>query len=122
MFVDVGGRCVLAQLSWPILSRIPLWGDLALLPHGIAVGVGVLVGAGMFLRGVHARRVTAAGRLSPDDRVVLARTLLGWSLLGGIAGARVFHVLFNLGAHRGDWWRVVAVAAWWARRRTWSGG
>lgn len=35
-----------AALSWPILERIPLFGDAAISPHGIGVAAGFLLGAG----------------------------------------------------------------------------
>ena len=35
----------LAALSWPIISRIPLGGDLAVSPHGLGIALGFLLGA-----------------------------------------------------------------------------
>lgn len=136
----VVGLGVLAQVSWPIVSRLPLVGDLAVSPHGLLVAVGVVVGAAMLVRRA-TREVAAGGNLlgatDVPDVGDAVRGLLGAVLVGAIVGARAFHVLAHLDVYAADPARVLAVqeggltflggvaggvaAGWWvARRRGWD--
>lgn len=107
-----GPVVVLADLSWPIVSRIPLIGDLAVSPHGIAIGIGFAVGSGMLLRRARLRGITPLGidvDLDEDevDQEVLA--VLGWVLVGAIVAARLFFVLTHLDVYADDPVRVLAI-------------
>lgn len=112
------GTPILGDLAWPIVSRLPLGGDLAVSPHGIMVAVGVLVGAAMMVRRVRRTGlVPAAGGgpaaagppIADDDPADAVRTLLGWALLGAMVGARGFFVLTHLDVYAPDPVRVLAV-------------
>ncbi len=101
-------------LSWPIVFRIPLVGDLAVSPHGLAMGVGFVVGALMMIRRARRHGVEAGDgdgvHLLDDQQVAeTVQSLLGWSLLGAIVGARGFHVLAHLEVYADDPVRVLAI-------------
>lgn len=86
---------LLAELSWPILERIPLGGDFAISPHGISIAVGFLVGAQMMLRRAQ-RRGIARHRVAQIPDVV--QTLLMLTAVGTIVGARFFYILTHADA------------------------
>ena len=84
---------VLAELSWPILERIPLAGHLAVSPHGISIALGFLAGARLMLRRARLRGV-ARRPIGDIHRVVEA--LLTRAAIGAIVGARFFYVVTRL--------------------------
>jgi phosphatidylglycerol:prolipoprotein diacylglycerol transferase len=124
---------VLAVLSWPILERIPLAGDVAVSPHGIGIALGFLFGAW-----VMRRRVQGYGVGKPvDDLDAEVQSLLAWVLLAAIVGARGFYVLNHLDVYLrhpasilaiwhggltllGGIAAAVAVGVWYVRRRGWD--
>ena len=79
-------------LSWPILERIPLFGDVAISPHGIGIAAGFLLGGWMMVR--RARR-TGLGAEVEDVADAISR-LLTWVGVGAVVGARGFYVLNHL--------------------------
>lgn len=132
------GADLVAVLSWPIVSRIPLVGDLAVSPHGLAIGVGVVVGAAMMVRRARRRGVTTRGpdglrRLDDGEVADAVQSLLGWVLLGAVVGARGFYVLTHLDVYAVDPARIPAIqeggltfiggvaggvaVGWWVARR-----
>ncbi len=82
-----------AVLSWPIISRIPLGGDLAVSPHGIGVALGFLVGAWMLIRRSEKRGL---GHTYVADISEAVQQLLGRIAIGAVLGARLFYVLTHL--------------------------
>ena len=84
---------VLAALQWPILERIPVFGDFQISPHGITIAVGFLAGAQLLLkrsqqRGVARRRV--------EDVDLIVQSVLTRVAIGAIIGARFFYVITRL--------------------------
>jgi phosphatidylglycerol:prolipoprotein diacylglycerol transferase len=73
---------LLAVIGWPILDRIRL-GPLAVSPHGIGIAVGYLAGSWWMLREGRKRGLA-------EEHV---GTILLWSLVGAIVGARLFYVI-----------------------------
>ena len=123
---------MLAVLSWPILERIPLVGDVAVSPHGIGIALGLLLGAWLMRRGVQRYGV---GR--PVDDLDVQVDLLGWVLLAAILGARGFYVLNHLDTYLrhpasilaiwhggltllGGIAAAVAMGVWQVRKRGWD--
>lgn len=124
---------MLAVLSWPILERIPLVGDVAVSPHGIGIVLGFILGAWLMRR-----RVQRSGVGRPvDDLDVHVQNLLGWVLFATILGARGFYVLNHLDMYLrhpasilaiwqggltllGGIAAAVAVGVWQVRRRGWD--
>lgn len=100
---------MLAALSWPILERIPLFGDAAISPHGLGVAVGFVLGGWIMTR--RARR-SGIGVEVDDVADAIAR-LLTWVGIGAIIGARGFYVLNHLDAYAEDPLSVLMV---------WQGG
>ncbi len=95
----------LAAVQWPILERIPLGGDLAVSPHGIAIAVGFLAGAQLMLHKAQLRGV-ARRRVRGIDVVV--QSLMTRAAFGAIVGARFFYVVTHLDRFSGplDWLQV----------------
>ena len=84
---------VLAELRWPILERIPVFGDFQLSPHGITIAIGFLLGAQVLL-GRAQRRGVARRHVKDIDLHVQA--ILTRVALGAIVGARLFYVVTRL--------------------------
>jgi phosphatidylglycerol:prolipoprotein diacylglycerol transferase len=76
---------LLASVGWPVLDRIRI-GPLAVSPHGLFIAIGFLTGAWLFTR-IGGRRGIA---LEAINSVVF------WSLLGAIVGARVGYVIAHV--------------------------
>jgi len=77
----------LASVGWPVVDRFR-FGDLAISPHGIGIAVGFMVGAWLFTK-LAVRR---------DVPVEAANSVVFWSLIGAVVGARVAYVI----AHASD--------------------
>ena len=107
---------VLGTLSWPIISRIPLGGDLAISPHGIGIALGFLLGAWMFIRRAEKRGV---GHTYVPDISESIQQLLGRIAIGAILGARLFYVLTHLDQFARAPLEVVAI---WQGGLTFLGG
>jgi len=73
----------LAQIGWPVLDRFRLGDSFAISPHGLFIAIGFLTGA--WLMG----RIAARWGVAHDD----AQGVVFWSLIGSIAGARIFYVI-----------------------------
>ncbi len=106
----------LAALSWPIISRIPLGGDLAVSPHGIGVALGFVLGAWMLIRRSQKRGL---GHHHVPDISDAVQQLLGRVALGAIVGARLFYVLTHLDQFASDPLQALAI---WEGGLTFLGG
>lgn len=107
---------MLAALSWPIVSRIPLGGDLAVSPHGLGIAIGFLVGAWMLTRRAEKRGL---GHTYVPDVPEAIQRLLGRIAIGAILGARLFYVLTHLDQYGRDPLSVLAI---WEGGLTFLGG
>lgn len=81
---------MLAELRWPIIERIPVFGDFTVSPHGIMIAIGFLVGAQVMLnrankRGIARRKVTG---IDLHIQAILTR-----AAIGAIVGARFFYIV-----------------------------
>lgn len=94
-------------LSWPIIERFPLLGDLAVSPHGIMTAIGFVVGAGLMIR--RARRRGLGPHHVPDVSEAVQELLVRLAI-GAIIGARLFYVLNNLDVYVDD--PLSALAIW----------
>jgi phosphatidylglycerol:prolipoprotein diacylglycerol transferase len=74
---------LLGAIGWPVLDRFDLFGDLAISPHGIGIAVGYLFGAWILTHEGPKRGVT----------VEHINSMVFWSLIGTIIGARLFYVI-----------------------------
>jgi len=81
---------VFAALAWPILERIPIYGDFKISPHGISIAVGFLLGAQLMQH--RAVRRGVARRLVADVPGVI-ESLATRAAIGGIVGARFFYIM-----------------------------
>ena len=86
------GGPVLA-LSWPIVERIPIAGDVALSPHGVFTSLGVLLGVWVLRR--RAERWGLGGAAVDDLEDEIWRIMVP-VLLAAIVGARGLYVLRHL--------------------------
>ena len=74
---------LLGAIGWPVVDRFDLFGDLAISPHGIGIAVGYLFGAWILMHEGPKRGVT----------VEHINSMVFWSLIGTIIGARLFYVI-----------------------------
>jgi phosphatidylglycerol:prolipoprotein diacylglycerol transferase len=74
---------LLASIGWPVIDRFHLFGDFAISPHGIGIAVGYLFGAWILTHEGPKRGVT----------VEHVNSMVFWSLIGTIIGARLFYVI-----------------------------
>ncbi|MGH8930482.1 MAG: prolipoprotein diacylglyceryl transferase [Egibacteraceae bacterium] len=79
----------LAALAWPILERIPIYGDFQISPHGISIAVGFLLGAQLMMRRAVLRGVAPRPVSDIPD---IIQSLATRALIGGIVGARFFYI------------------------------
>jgi phosphatidylglycerol:prolipoprotein diacylglycerol transferase len=74
---------LLAAIGWPVIDRFHLFGDFAISPHGIGIAIGYLFGAWILTHEGPKRGVT----------VEHVNSMVFWSLVGTIIGARLFYVI-----------------------------
>lgn len=98
----------LSAVGWPILDRFHLFGDLAISPHGIGIAVGYLFGAWILTHEGPKRGVT----------IEHINTMVFWSLVGTIIGARLFYVI----GHFSEFEDVGEMLALWRGGLTLLGG
>lgn len=84
---------VLAELRWPIMERIPVFGDFQLSPHGITIAIGFLLGAQVLLNRAQRRGIA---RRAVRDVDLHVQAILTRVALGAIVGARLFYVVTRL--------------------------
>jgi phosphatidylglycerol:prolipoprotein diacylglycerol transferase len=92
--------------AWPIIQRIPLFGDAAVSPHGIFTALGIVVGVWMLQ--VRAQRWGIGAPVEDVGEAIWS--LLTPALLAAIVGARGFYVLNHLEEFSGD--PLAALAVW----------
>lgn len=86
---------VLAELAWPILERIHLFGGgFAISPHGIFVALGFLAGAQFMLKRARQRGVSRRPDGPQPDLIV--QGIVTRAAIGAIIGARLFYVVTRL--------------------------
>jgi phosphatidylglycerol---prolipoprotein diacylglyceryl transferase len=73
----------LALVGWPVIDRFRIGSTFAISPHGLFIAIGFMIGAWLFGRMAAARGIS--------DRAV--NSIVLWSLIGAIVGARFFYVL-----------------------------
>lgn len=99
---------LLGAIGWPIIDRFDLLGDLAISPHGIGIAVGYLFGAWILTHEGPKRGVT----------VEHINSMVFWSLIGTIIGARLFYVI----GHYSEFDSVGDMLALWRGGLTIMGG
>lgn len=107
---------MLAVISFPILERFPLFGDVAISPHGLGIAIGFLVGAKLLVD--RAQKRGLAHRFVPDIPETI-QSLLVRVAIGSILGARLFFVLTHLDEY-GQ--RPLEILAVWEGGLTFLGG
>ena len=76
----------LASVGWPVLDRFRFGDSFAISPHGLGIAVGFMVGAWLFTK-------LAVRRGVP---VEAANSVVFWSLIGAVVGARVAYVIAHV--------------------------
>jgi prolipoprotein diacylglyceryl transferase len=99
---------LLGSIGWPVIDRFHLFGDFAVSPHGITIAVGYLFGAWILSHEGPKRGVT----------VEHINTMVFWSLVGTIIGARLFYVI----GHYAEFDSVTDMLALWEGGLTLMGG
>jgi phosphatidylglycerol:prolipoprotein diacylglycerol transferase len=88
----------LASVGWPVLDRIHIGDSIAISPHGLGIALGFVVGSWLFITLVEPRGV-------PRDA---ADSVVFWSLIGAIIGARVAYVIAHFSDYASplDWFKI----------------
>ncbi|MGH2680098.1 MAG: prolipoprotein diacylglyceryl transferase [Actinomycetota bacterium] len=88
----------LASVGWPVLDRFRFGDTLAISPHGLGIALGFMVGAWLFTR-------LAVRRGVP---VEAANSVVFWSLIGAVVGARVAYVIGHVSEFDGplEWFQI----------------
>jgi phosphatidylglycerol:prolipoprotein diacylglycerol transferase len=76
----------LASVGWPVLDRFRFGDSIAISPHGIGIAVGFMAGSWLFTK-------IAVRRGVP---VEAANSVVFWSLIGAVVGARVAYVIAHV--------------------------
>lgn len=100
---------MIAVLTWPVVERIPLFGDAALSPHGLGIALGFLAGAYLFAAVGRRRGLrTDGGQADPEQ---VAQEVVVRAALGAIVGGRLAYVVTHLDRFTGDLGEVVSILA-----------
>jgi phosphatidylglycerol:prolipoprotein diacylglycerol transferase len=99
---------LLGAIGWPVIDRFHLFGDFAVSPHGITIAVGYLFGAWILSHEGPKRGLT----------VEHINTMVFWSLVGTIIGARLFYVI----GHYAEFDSAADMLALWEGGLTLMGG
>jgi phosphatidylglycerol:prolipoprotein diacylglycerol transferase len=88
----------IASVGWPVLDRFRFGDALAVSPHGLGIAIGFMTGAWLFMK-------LAVRRGVPDDA---ANSVVFWSLIGAIVGARVAYVIGHVSEFEGplEWFQI----------------
>lgn len=84
---------MLAAITFPILERIPLFGEVAVSPHGLGIAIGFLVGAKLLV--TRAQKRGLSHDFVPDIPDAVNNLLIRVAI-GAVLGARLFFVLTHL--------------------------
>jgi phosphatidylglycerol---prolipoprotein diacylglyceryl transferase len=76
----------IASVGWPVLDRFRFGDSFAISPHGLGIALGFMVGSWLFTR-------LAVRRGVPEQA---ASSVVFWSLIGAIVGARVAYVIAHV--------------------------
>lgn len=76
----------LASVGWPVIDRFRFGDSLAISPHGIGIAIGFAMGSWLFTK-------LAVRRGVPIEA---ANSVVFWSLIGSIIGARVAYVIAHV--------------------------
>jgi phosphatidylglycerol---prolipoprotein diacylglyceryl transferase len=74
---------LLASVGWPVIDRFRIGDTFAISPHGLFIAIGFIIGAWLFGRIAASRGI--------DERAI--NSIVLWSLIGALVGARFFYVL-----------------------------
>jgi phosphatidylglycerol---prolipoprotein diacylglyceryl transferase len=88
----------IAAVGWPVIDRFRFGDSFAISPHGLGIAIGFMTGAWLFTR-------LAARRGIPVDA---ANSIVFWSLIGALVGARVAYVIAHVSEFASplDWFAI----------------
>jgi prolipoprotein diacylglyceryl transferase len=89
---------LLASVGWPVLDRFRIGDAIAISPHGVGIAVGFMAGSWLFTK-------LAVRRGVP---VEAANSVVFWSLIGAVVGARVAYVITHVSDFDGplEWLQI----------------
>jgi phosphatidylglycerol---prolipoprotein diacylglyceryl transferase len=87
----------IASVGWPVLDRFR-FGDFAISPHGLGIAIGFMTGAWLFTK-------LGVRRGIPET---LASSIVFWSVVGSLVGARVAYVIAHVSDFTGplEWLKI----------------
>jgi len=88
----------IAAVGWPVLDRFRFGDSFAISPHGLGIAIGFITGSWLFTR-------LAVRRGVP---VEAANSVVFWSLIGSIVGARVAYVIAHVSEYDSplEWFQI----------------
>ncbi len=88
----------IASVGWPVLDRFRFGESLEISPHGLGIAIGFMAGSWLFTK-------LAVRRGVPID---LANSVVFWSLIGAIVGARVAYVIGHVSEFESplEWFQI----------------
>jgi phosphatidylglycerol---prolipoprotein diacylglyceryl transferase len=88
----------IAEVGWPVIDRFRFGDAFAISPHGLGIAIGFMTGAWLFTK-------LAVRRGIPDEA---ASSIVLWSLIGAVVGARVAYVIAHVSEFTGplDWFAI----------------
>jgi phosphatidylglycerol:prolipoprotein diacylglycerol transferase len=88
----------IAAVGWPVLDRFRFGDSFAISPHGLGIAIGFMTGSWLFTR-------LAVRRGVP---VEAANSVVFWSLIGAIVGARVAYVIAHVSEYESplEWFQI----------------
>jgi phosphatidylglycerol:prolipoprotein diacylglycerol transferase len=88
----------IASVGWPVIDRFRFGGDFAISPHGLLIAIGFMLGSILWTR--------LATRRGVDRKAI--DSVVFWSLVGAIVGARVGYVIAHVSEFDGpvEWFKI----------------
>jgi phosphatidylglycerol---prolipoprotein diacylglyceryl transferase len=88
----------LASVGWPVVDRFRFGDSIAISPHGLGIAIGFMVGAWLLTK-------LGPSRGIPES---LVNSIVLWSVIGSLIGARVAYVIGHVSEFDGplEWFKI----------------
>ena len=88
----------IASVGWPVVDRFRLGDSIAISPHGLGIALGFMVGAWLLTK-------LGPSRGIPES---LVNSIVLWSVIGSLIGARVAYVIGHVSEFEGplEWFKI----------------
>jgi phosphatidylglycerol---prolipoprotein diacylglyceryl transferase len=88
----------IASVGWPVVDRFRFGDSIAISPHGLGIAIGFMVGAWLLTK-------LGPSRGIPES---LVNSIVLWSVIGSLIGARVAYVIGHVSEFEGplEWFKI----------------